>query len=343
MYIVNSWYVAATSEELKDKPLGRTICEQEIVFFRNSSGVVAAVEDFCPHRGLPLSLGKVEGDVLVCGYHGLCMGQSGETVSMPKQQVHNFPCNRTYPVIEKAGFIWVWPGDFEKANIDQLPELHWADNPDWAYGGGVYHVAADYRLMIDNLMDLSHENYVHSSSIGQKEIDEQPVHTKLEGDQVITSRFMESVEAPPFWKMAMRQKGLDDNAIVDRWQICRFQAPSQVMVDVGVALAGNGGFDADLSVKAYAVIVDFITPETPDSHWYFWGLARTWGVADSVMTSIIKEGQGEIFQEDMDILERQQLSLSANPKRRLLSLDIDAGGAMSRRLIQKHIKKEQTE
>ena len=92
MFPLNTWYVAARSEEIPaDKPLGRRICNQPMAFFRNSAGVVAAVLDFCPHRGAPLSLGFVEGDTLVCGYHGLAMGCDGKTVSMPCQRVRGFP------------------------------------------------------------------------------------------------------------------------------------------------------------------------------------------------------------------------------------------------------------
>jgi phenylpropionate dioxygenase-like ring-hydroxylating dioxygenase large terminal subunit len=81
-------------------------------------------------------------------------------------------------VEERYGFIWVWTGDKEKADPALIHHLEWADNPEWAYGGGLYHINCDYRLMIDNLMDLTHETYVHATSIGQKEIDEAPVNTR---------------------------------------------------------------------------------------------------------------------------------------------------------------------
>ena len=340
MFLLNCWYVAATPEEILDKPLGRTICNQPIAFYRDAENRVQAVEDFCPHRGLPLSLGFVENGDLVCGYHGLRMGSDGKVASMPKQRVRGFPCVKAYPVIEKYGFVWVWPGDPEKASEDQLPDLFWAESPDWAYGGGLYHIQADYRLMIDNLMDLTHETYVHASSIGQAEIDEQPVKTVAEDGQVVTSRDMEGVKAPPFWQMAMEQKGLDPDATVDRWQICRFTPPSHILIDVGVAIAGKGGFEADLEHKAYAIVVDFITPETETSHWYHWGMARTWGTDDSAMTTKIREGQGAIFSEDLEILERQQASLLRNQERKLLMLDIDAGGVQSRRMLDKLLQEE---
>lgn len=337
----NAWYVACTPDEIDGKPLGRQVCGERIVFFRGKTGQAAAVEDFCPHRGAPLSLGFMREGELVCGYHGLTMGCDGRPASMPGQRVSGFPAVRSFPTIERYGFIWVWPGDVAEAAADKLPALPWAESPAWAYGGGLYHIACDYRLMIDNLMDLTHETYVHASSIGQREIDEAPVTTTLEDDHVVTSRFMDGVGAPPFWRMALRGAGLPEDATVDRWQVCRFALPSHVMIEVGVALAGQGGYHADDGVKASSIVVDFITPETETSHWYFWGMARRFAVDDNDLTASIRDGQAKIFSEDLEILERQQQNLSRHPARRLLKLNIDAGGVRSRMMIDKAIAAEQ--
>ena len=228
MFPKNTWYVACTPAEIDDKPLGRQVCGEKIVFYRGAEGKVAALEDFCPHRGAQLSLGQVCEGKLVCGYHGLAMGCDGKAVSMPGQRVQGFPQIRSYPVVERYGFIWVWPGDAALADDGKIAHLEWADNPEWAYGGGLYHIHCDYRLMVDNLMDLTHETYVHTTSIGQKEIDEAPVTTRLEGETVVTSRFMENVMAPPFWRANLRGNNLADDVPVDRWQVCRFTPPSHV-------------------------------------------------------------------------------------------------------------------
>jgi vanillate O-demethylase monooxygenase subunit len=342
MYPRNAWYVACTPDEFAAKPLGRQVCGQRMVFFRGPGDQVAALEDWCPHRGAPLSLGRVVEGRLVCGYHGLEMGCDGKTVAMPGQRVRGFPPIRSFPVIERHGFVWVWPGDPALASPDKLPLLAWADNPQWAYGGGLYHIGCDYRLMIDNLMDLTHETYVHSTSIGQKEIDETPCQTRTEGDEVITSRFMNGIIAPPFWQMALRMNGLPADQPVDRWQICHFTPPSHVMIEVGVALAGRGGHGAPAQVKASSWVVDFITPETDTSIWYFWGMARHFKPQDPSLTTQIREGQGRIFAEDREMLELQQRNLLAHPERELLKLNIDTGGVMARRVIERLIAAEGT-
>ncbi|PAU51777.1 aromatic ring-hydroxylating dioxygenase subunit alpha [Pseudomonas indica] len=341
MFPKNAWYVACTPDEIDAKPLGRTICGESMVFYRGAENRAVALEDFCPHRGAPLSLGYVEDGLLVCGYHGLAMGCDGKTAAMPNQRVQHFPCIKRFPVIERYGFIWVWPGDEALADPTQLPHLEWAESPEWAYGGGLYHIACDYRLMVDNLMDLTHETYVHASSIGQKEIDEAPVNTRVEGSEVITSRFMDNISAPPFWRAALRANGLDEDAPVDRWQICRFTPPSHVLIEVGVAHAGHGGYDAPEQYKASSIVVDFITPENETSIWYFWGMARRFKVDDSELTDRIREGQGKIFSEDLEMLERQQRNLLRYPERNLLKLNIDAGGVQARRIIERLVKAEQ--
>ncbi|WP_326544288.1 aromatic ring-hydroxylating dioxygenase subunit alpha [Pseudorhodoferax sp.] len=341
MFPRNTWYVACTPDEIDAKPLGRQICGDHIVFYRGADGQVAALEDFCPHRGARLSLGTVCEGQLVCGYHGLVMGCDGKTVSMPGQRTAGFPKIRAFPVVERYGFIWVWPGDAALADPATIHHLEWAENPDWAYGGGLYHIQADYRLMVDNLMDLTHETYVHASSIGQKEIDETPVTTKVENGQVVTSRFMDGVMAPPFWRANLRGNHLPDDQPVDRWQVCRFTPPSHIMIEVGVALAGQGGYHAPAEQKVYSIVVDFITPETETSHWYFWGMARNFNVKDKALTAQIRDGQAKVFAEDTAVLEAQQANMLLHPGRRLLMLNIDAGGVQSRKLLDKMIAAEQ--
>jgi len=340
MFPRNAWYVACTPDEIDGRPLGRTVCNQSLVFFRGPEGQAVALEDFCPHRGAPLSLGRVVEGRLVCGYHGLQVACSGRAESMPGQRVRSFPAVRSLPVVEKYGFVWLWPGDPQAADAALIPELTWADDPAWAYGGGLFNIGCDYRLMIDNLMDLTHETYVHATSIGQREIDETASTTRTNGDEVITERYMVGVQAPPFWQMALRSHRLPDDQPVDRWQICRFTPPSHVMIEVGVALAGRGGYQAPPSDKVSSIVVDFITPERDTSIWYFWGMTRNFRPEDRALTAQIREGQGKIFSEDREVLERQQQNLLRYPDRKLLKLNIDAGGVRARKVIDRRLAAE---
>jgi vanillate O-demethylase monooxygenase subunit len=143
--------------------------------------------------------------------------------------------------------------------------------------------------------------------------------------------------------MALRGNNLADDVLVDRWQICRFTPPSHVLIEVGVAHAGKGGYHADPQFKASSIVVDFITPETETSIWYFWGMARNFNPQDEALTASIREGQGKIFSEDLEMLERQQQNLLRHPQRNLLKLNIDAGGVQSRRVLERLIAHEQVQ
>jgi len=341
MFLKNAWYVACTPDEIDGRPLGRRICGEAMAIYRSAEHGVVAVEDFCPHRGAPLSLGFLRDGHLICGYHGLVIGGDGKCVAMPGQRVQGFPANRVFPTVERHGFVWVWPGDVALADPARIHPLHWADSPEWVYGGGLFNVGCGYRLMIDNLMDLTHETYVHASSIGQQEIEEAPVNTKVHGDEVVTSRFMQGIMAPPFWRTALRGNGLADDVPVDRWQVCRFTPPSHVLIEVGVAHAGRGGYDAPDALKASSIVTDFITPETDTSIWYFWGMARRFNPADRALTEAIRAGQHTIFSEDLALLERQQRNLLDRPDRVLMKLNIDAGGVHARRVLDRLIAEEQ--
>lgn len=340
---MNTWYVAASADEIVDKPLGREICGQKIVLYRNAEQKINALLDFCPHRGAPLSLGEVNtnGD-LVCGYHGLVMNGDGSCKSMPNQRTSAFPGVNAFPVVERYGFIWLWPGDADSADPALIPDFSWFDDPEWSYGGGLFNIGCNYKLMIDNLMDLTHETYVHASSIGQAEIEEAAPESFKDGDTVVTRRTMENIKAPPFWQQALSFNDLDPNADVDRWQISRFTPPSHIMINVGVALAGEGGIEAPVEKKASSIVVDFITPQSEGRIWYFWGMARNFKPNDDELTDKIREGQGKIFSEDLEMLEAQQRNIDDNPDRALLKLNIDGGGILARRMLDKLIKAEQT-
>ena len=341
MFPKNAWYVCCTPDEIKEGPLGRRICGDSLVLFYTEAGEVAALEDFCPHRGAPLSLGRVENDVIVCGYHGMKVNADGMCAGMVGQRVERFKRGiRSYPVEERHGYVWVWPGDASLADKNLIPDLHWARSPDWAFGGGMFNIKCDYRLLIDNLMDLTHETYVHATSIGQPEIEEAAPDTARDGTTATVSRWMENIPAPPFWQDALKGNNVDHTRPVDRWQVCRFTPPGSVMIDVGVAHAGTGGLDASEEHRASGIVVDLITPETETSCWYFWGLARNFAVADDALTTQIRGSQQRIFTEDLEMLESQQQRLLDNPGRPLMNLNIDRGGMHARNILDELIAAE---
>jgi len=331
--------VAAWDAEIDSAPLARTICGVPIVLYRRLDRSVVAMRDACPHRLLPLSVGLREGDSIRCKYHGLKLGPDGIAEEMPLKSdaVNRGICVETYAVVEKHRFVWVWIGDKAKADPTLIPDLWPCSAEGWVFDGGYYHVGCDYRLMIDNLMDLTHETHVHAGSIGQPEIMEAPITTRVEGDQVIVERWMPAIEAPPFWKGALKREGL-----VDRWQICRFLLPSAVMIDVGVASVEAGASLSQHDQGARGMVVDFMTPETAGTHHYFWGMARNFDIGDAGFTARFKAQQGGVFAQDKEILEAQQQAINDNPDLKLAAYRIDEGGTRSRQMIMRAIKRAGT-
>lgn len=333
MFLRNYWYAAAWDHEVKRTPLARTVCGEPIVLYRQVSGALSAFEDCCPHRLLPLSKGYLKGDHLVCRYHGLEFDECGQCVWMPGQSgVHKDATIRVYPVLERHRFVWVWIGDPALAHKSKIPNLPWCSDPKWIFDGGTYHTNCDYLLLVDNLMDLSHETFVHPSSIGQHEIADAPIKSEAGPQTVTLTRWMHNIDPPPFWSANLRS-----NAKCDRWQICHFSLPANVMIDVGVALVGTGAPLGDRSKGITGIVVNVMTPETDTTTWYHWGMARDFHIDDRGLTTRIRDGQAAVFAEDLDILESQQQNILRRLDRRLLDLKIDAGGVHARRIIEREL------
>jgi phenylpropionate dioxygenase-like ring-hydroxylating dioxygenase large terminal subunit len=334
-WLTNAWYVAAWDAEVDQQPLARTICGVPMMFYRKLDRQIVALRDACPHRLLPLSMGIREGDSIRCRYHGLKLGPDGAAQEMPirTDPVNSKVCAERYVTHERHRFVWVWIGAIELADPALIPDLWSCSAPGWTFDGGYSSIACDYRLMIDNLMDLTHETYVHSSSIGQVEILESPIETRVSGNQVFVSRWMPNVEAPPFWRGALKQDGL-----VDRWQICQFLLPAAVMIDVGVAPVAAGATLESHDQGVRGMVVDFMTPEADGKLHYFWGMARNFDIDDAGFTARFKRQQGGVFAEDAEILEAQQAAIHANPDLSLSAYRIDEGGVRARQLIARAIK-----
>jgi phenylpropionate dioxygenase-like ring-hydroxylating dioxygenase large terminal subunit len=342
---LNAWYAAAYDVEVGRTLLARTICKQKLVMFRRTDGQVAVLEDACWHRLLPLSMGTLDGDELTCGYHGLVYNAQGRCTHMPSQETLNpSACVRAFPAVEKHRFVWIWPGDPAKADPALVPDMHWNDDAAWAGDGKLITVKCDYRLVVDNLMDLTHETFVHGSSIGQRAVAEAPfVATHGERTATVT-RWMENIAAPPFWagqiEHARGYKGK-----VDRWQIIRFEAPCTVNIDVGVAEAGSGapprdGRPGDRSQGVNGFVLNTVTPETDGSCHYFWAFARNYCLGEQRLTHQLREGVAGIFREDELVLEAQQIAIDEHPDHQFYNLNIDAGSMWARRLIDRMISQE---
>ena len=275
MFLRNYWYVAATDTEIERKPLGRIILGEPIVFYRLEDGTPVALEDRCAHRHLPLSMGKLVGDTLQCHYHGLRYDQTGTCVRVPGQDLIPRSARvRSYPVVERYHWLWIWMGDPALADPDKITDYHWLDDPNWGAKGQYLHVKGNWQLVVDNLLDLTHLAFVHETTIGNSAlVDQAQVKVQRAQDNVTVTRWIIDAPAPPTFVKAGKF-----TANVDRWQIINFTPPAFLRLDVGATPTGTGAPEGQRVGGIGMWNLNAITPETETTSHYFWGQAHNFDV-----------------------------------------------------------------
>lgn len=334
-WLLNCWQVAAFAREVTSQPLARTLCEREVVLFRTSSGEAVAFEDRCPHRSLPLSLGKLVGDELQCGYHGLRFNAAGKCTRIPGQDAIPTATSdvRRYPTVERYTFVWIWLGDPEKADPSLLPDVHYMTDPAWAVADGYLHVKAHFMLLCDNLLDLSHETFVHEETIGNSAVADAPVSARLIDDrEVHVHRYMANCEPPPLYQSSNGLRGK-----IDRWHTTVYIPPGYCLVKSGAKPAGSD----DPASTTQRRVIDLITPETLTSSHYFWGTARNYRLDDPALTEDMRESATFTFGQDKAVLEAQQRTVGSTGDPHFpLTIRLDVGPVQARRLLQRMLLDE---
>jgi phenylpropionate dioxygenase-like ring-hydroxylating dioxygenase large terminal subunit len=268
MFLRNAWYVAAWDSEVTQKLLAATILGDRVVLYRTVGGKPVALEDACPHRKLPLSMGRLIGDEIECGYHGLVFDASRHCTRVPGQQ--RIPPGarvRSYAAVSRFGLVWIWMGDPERADTHRIfPVEHW-DEPAWIRNqGGSMTVGCNYLHITDNLLDPSHVTWVHRSSFGNADSEDTPVQTTIAEDRVVAARWMLDEEIAPFYSPMVRFKGR-----CDRLQHYEVRFPSHAIIKAVFAPAGSGGIGKPISSAAMVMdSYNFMTPVDQDHTRYFW-------------------------------------------------------------------------
>jgi phenylpropionate dioxygenase-like ring-hydroxylating dioxygenase large terminal subunit len=336
MWMQNCWQVIAFSSEIVDAPLARTVCSEPVVLFRTQAGEAVALADRCPHRFVPLSFGHVVGDQIQCGYHGLCFDAEGACVRVPGQDTVPARARvRKYPLVERYTFAWIWLGDVALADPAAIPDFHWVDDPAWAAVNGYHHFGANYQLVNDNLLDLSHESFVHEETIGNEAVAEAPCAVSLQGDMVRTHREMFDIEAPPFYR---RTTGFTGR--INRWHTNHFTPPGFHIIENGSTPVGANDKSDALERK----VLNLLTPETETSTHYFWSIVRQFKLDDQELTDYIRAGISRTFDQDKAVLEAQQRNIGPDPDHTAfpVSIRVDAAPIQGRKLLQTMIAREAT-
>ncbi len=327
------WYVAAYSSEVAEGLLGRTICNEPIVLYRTPDGQPVALADRCVHRQYRLSASSLEGDRVVCGYHGFTFDPSGMCVRVPGQQrVPRTARVKSYPVVEQDSLIWVWIGDEVLADADAVPRAPWLASEEWTTVRGMEPLAARYGLLVDNLMDLSHETYLHGGYIGTPEVAETPITTEVDEERgvVYVSRHMRDVACPPFYA---RSTGIAGR--IDRWQDIEYRPPCLYLLHSRVAPVGvEPGLDGDDNRAFHVEVVYAITPSTDTTTYDFWAVARDFARDDQGVSNFLEQNNRTVVLQDVAALNLLETRIASEPPGyQELSVNIDTGGLAARRMV----------
>ena len=340
-HLRNAWYVAAWSHELPAGTLlARTIVGEPLVLWRTADGQVAALEDRCVHRHAPLSRGRLEGDALRCGYHGLKFAPDGRCIEVPGMETPPpAACVRHFAVVEHRRWVMVWMGDPAHADAALLPDNFSCDSPDWAYRPGYVHYETPIELIADNLLDFSHLSYVHAATFGgggddaiariRPQVERLPRGVRVRRD-------VPGVLPPAYHRPLWAYDGL-----VDRWLHYDFLLPGTLLMHSGAQPAGMSAEAAErqgIGVRFHSC--QALTPETATSTHYFFMEAHRADRGDARVTEALYQGIVAAFEEDRTMIAAQWRNVQRAPQRPMLPLHMDAALTHYRRLYAAALQSE---
>lgn len=337
MFVRNAWYVAAWEREIGDGLVPLTVLGLPVVLFRQPDGAVVALEDACPHRKLPLSMGRLVGAEVECGYHGMRFDGQGACTWAPGSRVPPAGARvRRYPVVSRYGLLWIWMGDAALADPSQIFEVaHWGD-PAWGLNaGGSMEVACHVLYITDNLLDPSHVAWVHRGSFAGGACEDTPLQVTTAADGVTVWRWMQDVEPAPFYAPFLQFTGR-----CDRKQQYEVRFPSHAAIRAIFTPAGTGGEDQPLHPQAFIMdSYNLMTPINEHRTRYFWFQMRNFAPGDEEVSRRFDASVRAAFEEDRVILEAVHRGI-ANERAPHLNLPIDAGPLRFRRRVAEMIEAE---
>lgn len=340
-FLRNAWYCAGWSDEITDRPLSRTFLNEPVVMLRHVDGTIFALQDRCPHRFAPLSLGKYDGERIECPYHGLQFDMTGSCVFNPHGNgaIPQAAFVKRYPVAVQQGIVWIWMGDPDRADPSAIVDLsELAPRPGWSVVRDHLHVKVHYELVTDNLMDLSHARYLHPLLAFKDDLPEGfrvELGVKQDGEAIWATNQRFNQPITPFFGMLWEK---DAPPIATMRAHMRWNPPSNLFLDVGMAPEGG-----PLSDGPSAPIAHLLTPETDVTTHYFWVQARDRLVDRPEVDATMRETINHIFQnedETMIIACQQRMATIDLFSLKPVLLPGDGAAVRVRRALQKLIAQE---
>ncbi len=336
-YPRNAWYPLTWSRSIGRTLAHHRVLGQDLVVYRTEAGQPVALNESCPHRLAPLTMGRLRGDAVECGYHGMTFGPDGGCVRIPGQSTIPATARvQSYPVAERMGLVWIWMGDPAHADAATIYDLPQYDTPGWrATEGDALRIDANYLNLADNLCDPSHVSFVHTTTLGNAASEDIPVEHKVTDTGVLVWRWILNGPAIPLFAKYGTFTGA-----VDRWHYYDYIAPCIAVIDFGTADAG-AIVDLDDRSKGMRIFAcHFITPVDAHScidHWLF---VRNFHIEDSEVDERLRSDFRVAFDEDKEILEKIEQVERAAPDIKRVRLGIDAAPQRMRRAIERMIAAE---
>ncbi|WP_053179604.1 aromatic ring-hydroxylating dioxygenase subunit alpha [Pseudomonas kilonensis] len=338
-FIFNEWYVAAFGSEVTRQLLSRTLLGKRVVLYRSESGQAVALEDRCAHRSYPLSRGHLEGDVLVCGYHGFRYDTQGELINVPSQ--HNCPRGigvREYPLFEQGPLLWIWLGDPALLGTRQPPRLDWIEMPDWECSSGYFHHPGNYVSMHENLMDLTHLSFLHASTIGTPDYASAPYELDLKEGHYKLMRNVVPTTLSPVWG---KTTGLDGVNTAARIATSEFLSPALHQVSVTFY---DSALALDNRPEFHIRTAHILTPQTQGALHYFIVHGRDFALDDKAIGEFMHEQLFAAFNEDVEGLGALEAVIQeADEDSYEISVASDAPAIAMRRYLKKRADAEADE
>ncbi|MDB5875952.1 MAG: Vanillate O-demethylase oxygenase, partial [Ramlibacter sp.] len=235
-YIKEAWYPVVWADQVGRELAPHVVLGEPIVIYRLENGTIAALRDACPHRRAPLSLGKLKGDNIECGYHGMTFDCKGKCVSIPGQDI--IPGNalvRAYPLEVKYGLVWLYMGDPKNADTNKIFHLSQYDDGAWhVVQGETLRIECNYLSLCDNLLDPAHVTFVHTTTLGTPAGATVPVKNEYGNNEIVVWRWIRNGPPIPLFAKFGKMKGM-----VDRWHYYNFSTPCYFAIDMGSCPTGS--------------------------------------------------------------------------------------------------------
>ena len=341
MFLKNAWYVAGWSKEYGQKLVAQRLLNECVVLYRKQDGTPVALEDACPHRKLPLSKGSLKNDAIECGYHGLTFDGSGKCIAAPTQpeQIPEKARVRSYPVVDRYRLLWIWMGEPELADSNDILNIENFDNPDWGCTeGGTMEMECNYLWICDNLLDPSHVAWVHVSSFAGAGTDDGQLDLHRTESGVTVSRWIYGQLPSPYYSGLVKFEGQ-----CDRLQHYELRIPSIAINKSVYTPVGTGGPDKPVVDKTYInVSYNFMTPVDDGLTRYFWFQHRNTDPNDESVSKFMNDGARMAFEEDRAVLTEVHKGMRDRHTPNI-DLRLDAGAKLFRKQLQQRIDSEKSD